>query len=318
MSSKLRIDLAVLLPDVPDERDACVQRLDKLLSKKDGIRATHAFTKGANPRLCIHYDPNLITLAQAERLAHAAGAEMTGQFGHAVLPIRVIDAEDASQRIESELGKLDGVVAVSANLPAQLVRVEFERAKTSTEKINAALDQMAYAPQAAPEVSEEQPRAKVQPKPGLAGWYAANRELTWSLVAGVLLLIGWVGERWFAIPQQVAIGIFAVSYIFGGFDLVRHSVGALRRGKFALDIDLLMLLAAVGAAALGEWAEGAFLIFLFSLAHALEHYALGRARKAIEALAELAPPMLSWETSWLSDRPSGSPQMVKCVLGDQA
>ncbi|MBY0502657.1 MAG: cadmium-translocating P-type ATPase [Bryobacteraceae bacterium] len=292
MSSKVRIDLALLLPEVPDEQDACVQRLVTLLQKKEGIQTTHALTKdGAKPQICIHYDPNRITLAQVERLTRAAGAETTGQFGHAVLPIRIIDAEDASQRIESELGKIDGVIAVSANLPAQVVRVEFERAKTSTEKISAALEQLAYAPQAAPEVSEEQPTAKVQPKPGLAGWYAANRELTWSLVAGVLLLIGWVGERWFAIPQPVAIGIFAVSYIFGGFDLVRHSVGAVRRGKFALDIDLLMLLAAIGAAALGEWAEGAFLIFLFSLAHALEHYALGRARKAIEALAELAPPM---------------------------
>ena len=48
-----------------------------------------------------------------------------------------------------------------------------------------------------------------------------------------------------------------------------------------------MLLAAVGAAILGHWAEGAFLLFLFSLAHAMEHYAMGRARSAISALADL-------------------------------
>src|SRR3546814_4099769 len=41
--------------------------------------------------------------------------------------------------------------------------------------------------------------------------------------------------------------------------------------------------------ALGAWAEGALLLFLFSLGHALEHYAMGRAKRAIEALAELAP-----------------------------
>ena len=50
-----------------------------------------------------------------------------------------------------------------------------------------------------------------------------------------------------------------------------------------------MLLAAVGAGALGEWVEGAFLLFLFSLAHALEHYAMGRARNAIRALSDLTP-----------------------------
>src|SRR3546814_14392972 len=50
-----------------------------------------------------------------------------------------------------------------------------------------------------------------------------------------------------------------------------------------------MLVAAAGAGALGAWAEGALLLFLFSLGHALEHYAMGRAKRAIEALAELAP-----------------------------
>jgi Cd2+/Zn2+-exporting ATPase len=50
-----------------------------------------------------------------------------------------------------------------------------------------------------------------------------------------------------------------------------------------------MLVAALGAASLGEWAEGALLLFLFSLGHSLEHFAMGRAKRAIEALAELAP-----------------------------
>ena len=48
-------------------------------------------------------------------------------------------------------------------------------------------------------------------------------------------------------------------------------------------------MAAVGTAILGEWAEGALLLFLFSLGHGLEQYAMGRAKRAIEALAELAP-----------------------------
>ena len=50
-----------------------------------------------------------------------------------------------------------------------------------------------------------------------------------------------------------------------------------------------MLAAAAGAALLGEWAEGAFLLFLFSLGHAGEHYALDHARNAVNALAELMP-----------------------------
>jgi Cd2+/Zn2+-exporting ATPase len=292
MKSKMRLELSLLLPDVPDERDACVARLRTLLADKPGITSTHTVNEdGAKPRLCLHYDPNLITLAQVERLARAAGAETSGQYGHVVLPIRAIDAEDASERIEASLKGVAGVLAASVNLPAQVVGIEFERARTSKEKILEAVRALGYAADETILPGTTGSQDEAQRTQSAPGWFASNRELTLSLIAGALLLAGWVGERWLAFPQSVAISIFALSYVFGGFDLVRHSVVAIRRGKFSLDIDLLMLLAAVGAAALGEWAEGAFLIFLFSLAHALEHYALGRARKAIEALAELAPPV---------------------------
>ena len=80
---------------------------------------------------------------------------------------------------------------------------------------------------------------------------------------------------------------FAIGYLFGGIYTLREAWESIRHGRF--EIDFLMLFAAGGAAALGEWFEGGLLLFLFSLGHALEHYAMGRARKAIESLADLAP-----------------------------
>src|SRR5699024_7505058 len=77
------------------------------------------------------------------------------------------------------------------------------------------------------------------------------------------------------------------TYFFGGFFTIRTAISSTLRGKF--EVDFLMLVAAVGAALIGRWAEGAVLLFLFSLGHALEEYALSRASKSIEALAELAP-----------------------------
>ncbi|HAW94810.1 MAG TPA: hypothetical protein DCX60_00920, partial [Phycisphaerales bacterium] len=61
----------------------------------------------------------------------------------------------------------------------------------------------------------------------------------------------------------------------------------LARGRF--DIHFLMLVAGIGAAILGRFFEGGLLFFLFSLGHALEHYAMGRARNAIRALGSLTP-----------------------------
>ena len=66
-----------------------------------------------------------------------------------------------------------------------------------------------------------------------------------------------------------------------------EAIGSVRAGRF--EIDFLMIVAAAGAAALGEWFEAALLLALFSIGHGLEGVAMGRARRAIEALAELAP-----------------------------
>ena len=289
MTEKMRLDLPVLLPEVPDSRDACVDRLESLITRHPGVTEVHLVEQdGRGHALCMHYDSETLTLAQVERLARAAGAEVTERYGHAVLPIRAVGAEDAAVRIEKSLLGIDGVLNASVSLPAQRARVEFEHGRTSVDEIRAELARTGYA--------SEEPVAHQagcchpkEPVPEDAGWYARNRELAWSLAAGLLLAVAFAGERWLGLAPAAAIGLYAASYAFGGWDLTRHWFGALRKGRLSFDIDLLMLLAAIGAAVLGEWLEGAFLLFLFSLAHALEHYALGRARGAIKALADLAP-----------------------------
>lgn len=86
-----------------------------------------------------------------------------------------------------------------------------------------------------------------------------------------------------ALPQA----LFVAAYAFGGFFTLREALLAVRGGRF--QVDFLMLVAAAGAAAIGRWEEGAVLLVLFSLGHALEGYAMGRARRSIEALGALAP-----------------------------
>ncbi len=105
---------------------------------------------------------------------------------------------------------------------------------------------------------------------------------------GVLLAAGFLISVAGIAPGWAALGCFVVAYGFGGYYLLREANDTLRLGRF--EIDFLMLVAAAGAASLGKWAEGTLLLFLFSIGHALEHYAMGRARRAIAALADLAPP----------------------------
>ncbi len=111
-------------------------------------------------------------------------------------------------------------------------------------------------------------------------------ELIFAVICGLLLLAGW-SSSFTSVSSWVPWSFYLVAYFFGGLFALLEAVESIRAGRF--EIDFLMLVAAIGAATLGKWAEGALLLFLFSLGHALEHYAMGRARRAIEALAELAP-----------------------------
>lgn len=112
-------------------------------------------------------------------------------------------------------------------------------------------------------------------------------ELGFAIGCGLSLAVGFGLESLTATPPAVPLGLYILAYALGGFFTLKDAVTSLRHGKF--QIDTLMLVAAIGAASLDQWAEGALLLFLFSIGHALEHYAMGRARRAIEALAELAP-----------------------------
>src|SRR5699024_9586038 len=119
------------------------------------------------------------------------------------------------------------------------------------------------------------------------GIFGADSELIFSLVCGGLLAIGFAIEKLTPMPGWLPLVCYLGAYFFGGFYTVGEAVQNLKLKRF--EIDTLMLVAAAGAAALGAWAEGALLLFLISLGHSLEHYAMGRAKRAIEALAELAP-----------------------------
>lgn len=112
------------------------------------------------------------------------------------------------------------------------------------------------------------------------GW-----EIAFAVLSAVTLASGWAVEG--ALGKDGAVTIYLAAYFFGGFFTVIEALENLRHRKF--EIDTLMIAAAIGAGALGHWSEGALLLALFSIGHALENYAMGRARKAIEALGKLAP-----------------------------
>ncbi|RLT45148.1 MAG: cadmium-translocating P-type ATPase [Chloroflexi bacterium] len=108
-------------------------------------------------------------------------------------------------------------------------------------------------------------------------------------LAGITLtgmLAGWAAGNW-AGPRALMIAAYTAAYLAGGYFGLRASIQALRRG--VIEIDLLMVLAAGGAAMVGQPFEGGLLLFLFSLSNAMQSYSFGRTKTAVEALIRLRP-----------------------------
>lgn len=115
----------------------------------------------------------------------------------------------------------------------------------------------------------------------------SSREIWLTVICAVSLILGILSEHTALLPENIAIYFYLLSYASGGYQGLIETFDSLR--KFELNIDFLMIAAALGAAILGEWIEGATLLFLFSLSGALESYALGKSRNAIHSLLELRP-----------------------------
>ena len=115
----------------------------------------------------------------------------------------------------------------------------------------------------------------------------------WRLMAAAVacwafLAVGLAVDHLTALPHTVAIALYVAAYVAGG---TFAAYGALRDlfVERTGNVDLLMVTAAIGAAFVGAWAEGAVLLALFSTSGALEHEALGRTQRAVRSLMELSP-----------------------------
>jgi Cd2+/Zn2+-exporting ATPase len=268
-----------VLPGETDDQGRFA-KLEQALEGQRGILDIHLRKDAGHLEVCIHYEEERIGLQGVIALARQVGAEVADRYRMKTWFVRGMDSHQCAQMIEYALHRMPGVLSARVAYAAERLVLEFDQKVLKTRDLEARVRALGYELEI--------------PAPGHACSHHAHGSglaprlaLPLSLLSGALLGVGFVLERWFALPPRIATGIFALSLVCGGLFPSRDALASLKLRR--LDIETLMVLAAMGAACLGAWFEGAFLLFLFSMGHAFEHRAMDRARRAIEALATLRP-----------------------------
>ncbi len=125
MNQKVQLDLPLLLTDI-DADDECINKLTFWLAHRDGIEELHFVREDGATLLCIHYDPNLITLSHVERLAKEVGVAINKRYRHERFPFASLPAADAAMSLQEVLAQLPGMLHVHVNYAAGLTFVAYD------------------------------------------------------------------------------------------------------------------------------------------------------------------------------------------------
>ena len=272
--AKLKLELPnVLRTEAAGACRACGVELARKLQRIAAVSQAHVEgDPDSGLRVCVHFDPSKEGKKRIHILAAQAASQVLRRREHVVLSAN--DAKAAAKRVRGCNG-----VLVATELSDNRVLVDFDPNLILAETL---VQNFSEAPGAQKKTTPPAPAAHNHEH---AGPFGERSEIIFALGSGLALGLGWLAEL--GRVETLPLLLYVAAYAFGGYFTVLEAIDNARHRR--LRIDSLMIVAAIGAAALGAWAEGALLLFLFSLGHALENWAMGRAKRAIEALGELAP-----------------------------
>ncbi len=283
----IQFDSEALLPGERDERGRFGE-LTRAFARIPGVTATHLRSDSAGFSVCVHHDaPDAPALADQ---IQASAARVADRYRARTWMVRGMDAAQCGVVIEYALNRTEGVLTASVAYAAERLVLEYDSELVTERALERRVEALGYA-------LEDPPAGHVCAfhgggeglAPRLAPWLVAGSGV--AIAAGLALehlAPEPIGSGPLASgPALVATGLYAAALCAAGFFPARTAFGSLR--QLRADIETLTVVAAIGAGMLRAWFEGAFLLFLFSLGHSLEHRAMQRARQAVDALAQLRP-----------------------------
>ena len=215
-----------------------------------------------------------------------------------IYTIKGMDCAEEIAALRGTVGKLDGVTDLDFNLLNATMRVESPEDQPEGDVILSAVRSAGL---------EAVPVDAVCPTGVCAVeenyWNKNGRAfLCWS--SGILALAGYLSHALIhgsfinafaggdaaAVHHTPVLSIifYLLAFVAGGWFILPKAIAAARHLR--PDMNLLMTIAVIGAAAIGQWLEASAVIFLFALSLLLESWSVGRARRAIRTLLDITPP----------------------------
>ena len=247
----------------------CAAKLEKRVKDLPGVVEV-SINFGA-AKMTVSHTTALEIILDAVKVA-GYRAELDDQSKATVFRVSGMDCADCAAKLEKKLQALPGVMEAQINFGAGKLSVSHT---ASVETILHAIKAAGFEGQLANE--KRQPSQK-----SLFG----DTKVLLTVLSGFFVLAGFV-LTYFNMPEYIITGAYLAAIISGGFYTARSGLYSIR--SLSLDMNFLMVVAVVGAAAIGEWAEGATVVFLFALGNALQSYTMDKTRNSIRALMDLSP-----------------------------
>jgi len=206
---------------------------------------------------------------------------MTQQTYH----IGNMDCAGCAQEVETGVGKLNGVNFVQVDFMSGKMKLEGEIDFAELQRRVESLGKTIALPEAYQQQQEKQSK-----RGGVLGFWdylASRNETRLALVGGGLVLLTLVLTL-LGLPYAFSSILYTVGMIITLYPIFKSGVNGLLINR-QFTINLLMSIAAIGAIIIGEYLEGATVIFLFAVGEALEGYTADRARSSIQSLMTLKP-----------------------------
>lgn len=264
--------------DCPD----CAAKVEQAIRKMPGIAEANLTFSTA--KLQFKYDPSLTGMSQVVGKIHslgytareAIGLQPSGESGQkTIIRLEGLDCADCAAKLEKRIQALPGVDSARVNYGAAKLEVNHQ---VPVNTVLGVIEKMGY-------------KGRVEGETGLEvlsrPFWRSNKYVLSTLISGSLVLLALLSQ-FINTPVLWTHSLYILAIILGGFLPAKAGLAILINAH-EMDMNVLMIIAALGAVALGQFEEGAVVVVLFSLGNALQAYSMDKTRNSIRMLMELAP-----------------------------